>query len=97
MKRPSLTVRRLMALVAVVGLVLGPASWLARRSARLKEIAHLHERASFRAMTEGPGSASAPVETPRSRHHDDLALEYHQAARYPWVPVAPDLPEVSAP
>ncbi len=31
--------------------------------------------------------------TPRSRHYQAMARKYERAARYPWLPVAPDPPE----
>ena len=88
---PRFTVRRLMVLVAIVGLVLAAGSWLYRRTTRMKSTAAFHEQACFEALMIGPDCIL--VESPRSRFHDELAKKYHRAARYPWLPVAPDPPE----
>jgi hypothetical protein len=88
---PRLTVRPMMIVVAVVGLVLAPASWLYRRTARMKSIAHFHDQACIQALMVTPGCIL--IESPRSRFHDELAKKYHWAARYPWLPVEPDPPE----
>jgi hypothetical protein len=85
MRLPRLTTRRLLVLVAVVGIVLGAGQELRRRSARYREISNRH----FAALGfEGSGS----VWEPAPRWHSAMWKKYDRLARYPWLPVEPDPP-----
>jgi hypothetical protein len=87
---PRFTVRRLMVAVAIFGSALGI---LIERSERFRWIAADHR-------------GEVPKNIPRIKPvgmddkrwhlfewHESMARKYEHAARYPWLPVAPDLPE----
>jgi hypothetical protein len=80
--RPRFTMRWLMVAVAIVALGLGILAELHRRSARFAQIAWHHEI-----------EADICSSTTKAQHHLDLTRRYQHAARYPWLPVAPDPPE----
>ncbi len=40
-----------------------------------------------------PWPAGPPFVPAITKYHDDMRLKYERAARYPWLPVAPDPPE----
>jgi hypothetical protein len=91
MKLPRVTVRRLMIAVAVVGLIAGS---LIERGRRFREMADRH----WKLWLENPASvvdSRAPDEAQarQSEHHRAMGEKYRYAARYPWLPVAPDTPE----
>jgi hypothetical protein len=87
--RPRFTVRRLMAAVAVVGLMLGSSTWLGRRAASFREAAISH-----RAQAQHAGGSLSPITGKLwGRYNEAMADKYEQAARHPWLPVAPDPPE----
>jgi heme exporter protein D len=95
------TVRRMMVAVAVVALLLMAVSTLQRR-AHLQGLADYHAERARQIR-----SSSAPIQTPdgdysqprseaalrRAGYHHALAEKYDFAARYHWLPVAPDPPE----
>jgi hypothetical protein len=79
-----------MALVALVGIVLGVT--IERRD-RFRRMA-VHHRAEFQKLARRMNKISTqdsdwlPIEW-----HESLARKYEYAARHPWLPVAPDSPE----
>jgi hypothetical protein len=40
-----------------------------------------------------PWPAGPPFVPAITKYHDDMRLKYERAARYPWLPVAPDPPD----
>ncbi len=88
--RVRFTVRRMMVAVAVASLALGLSQWMRRRSGRFDEIHRRHVRASFEiAYSSGPWSDKEA----RMTYHWRMITKYERAARYPFLPVAPDPPE----
>ena len=95
--RPRFTVRRLMVAVAIVGIILGPAVYLGRRSSRFKQIAWAHERAMSDGAIEAAklkrrGDPRSKLAYARADFHQELWLKYFHASRCPWLPVEPDPP-----
>ena len=95
--RVRFTVRRMMVAVAVVALVLGGvlrALDLARRSAEYRRKATEAEKHEKRLVSY---SKRYPERAKRLRALSgdwaSVKEKYHRAARYPWLPVAPDPPE----
>ena len=91
--RPRCTVRRLMVAVAIVGVVLGV---MIERNSRFRKLASLHQ-AECEKLLKMPiimfaGSSDDPVMR-RLEWHYPMKLKYERAARYPWLPAAPDPPE----
>jgi hypothetical protein len=84
--RVRFTVRRLMVAVAVIGLACG----LWRRSAAYAEKARYNWSMAFALMHGYPGPEGRLREI---GYLQDLARKYERAARYPFLPVAPDPPE----
>jgi hypothetical protein len=103
MRLPRLrfTVRRLMLVVALAGLVMGGGVWgyrMWRMSAKYARIAQsfkwtesLHRglEARFQNNAQREAAKFAAVAT----HYAALVRKYERAARYPWLPVEPDPPE----
>lgn len=89
--RVQFTLRRLIVAVALVGTILGV---LAGRRSQFRGLAAYHS-AKGRAMINGglPRDDSAAWKLERDLWHGVLAEKYKRAARYPWLPVAPDPPE----
>ncbi len=86
MKLPRLTIRRLMLVVAIAGLVLGV---LVERRARFLRIAARHK-----IPASDPAFNYRGFYIPRRLiYHGMMESKYERAARYPWLPVAPDPPE----
>jgi hypothetical protein len=92
------TVRLLMAVVAIVGLVIA-AAVLARRSNEFRALAE--EQAEAEATSLGyADDARGPDGDPQrvargeqmAAYHGALKLKYERAALYPWLPVEPDPP-----
>ena len=88
MKLPRLTIRRLMVAVAVVAAPLACGAWAARRAATFREISAYHALEWSRIDTTGTQEVDA-----RAEWHRAMEMKYRDAARYPWLPVAPDPPE----
>ena len=86
--RPSLTVGRLMFGVAIAGLALGWSAWMHRRAALFEAEAARHLEVW---LTHSPTSPTRP--DPRPAYHAEMSAKYEWAARHPWLPVEPDLPE----
>lgn len=98
MPRPRFTVRRLMLAVAVAAVVLTTVQWW-RRRASYAERAEYHRRWSESkhsftpdGMSEEQMRRAFAEMAAENRFHRDLARKYEHAARYPWLPVAPDPP-----
>jgi hypothetical protein len=86
---PRFTLRRLMVAVAIIGSALG----LIERRERFRWIA-VHHRAYVPQLF--PRIKPLGMEDEHWRPiewHELMARKYEHAARYPWLPVAPDLPE----
>jgi hypothetical protein len=90
----------MMVVVAVVALLLGVVAILRRRT-HFQRLADYHAEAA-RQLRSSHGSAIHPGGayvhiplTPPSLadYHENLAAKYERAARYPWLPIAPDPPE----
>jgi hypothetical protein len=88
--RPRFTVRRLMVAVAVVGLMFGFGAWLARRSAEFQKKSDSY-LGTVRVMYSI--GRWKPRGFDRNSWAWGMAQKYHDAARHPWLPVAPDPPE----
>jgi hypothetical protein len=95
--RMQFTVRRMMAVVGVMAVVFGV--WV-RREHFLEQARHYAD-ASGTPCSEPPEAGTEAFqewigEQERQRrrveHFDRLRLKYERAARYPWLPVAPDPP-----
>jgi hypothetical protein len=87
---PRITVRRLMVAVAIIGSALGITI---ERSERFRWIA-IHHRAWV--PKHVPPIKPFGMEDKDWRlieWHELMARKYAHAARYPWLPVAPDPPE----
>jgi hypothetical protein len=85
--RPRFTLRRLMVAVAVMAVVLGLCRWLWTRSVAFRSIADAHNAQRM---------GGIPMHTenlPSLLYHIEMGNKYDRAARYPWLPVAPDPPE----
>jgi hypothetical protein len=109
MRLPRLTTRRLMVIVAVVGLTVCLPIRMARMAQqrdRLSRIAidHANWEHAYRGwyVTDGVYSVAqlkmidACHGRPNERmaaYHHSLFMKYRRAARYPWLPVPPDQPE----
>lgn len=100
--RVRFTVRGMMVAVAVAALV-GYAIRLNRLSSRYEGKARKCALTRHLAVSMECGSMIVPswmqdhrIDDLRSRriaHYDSLAFKYRHAARYPWLPIAPDPPE----
>jgi hypothetical protein len=86
--RPRFTVRWLMLATATIAVGIGLP--LERRAASLRQEAARHSGDSALVSIEemyNPTTEASRV------HHRAMAEKYYHAARYPWLPVAPDPPE----
>jgi hypothetical protein len=83
--RMRLTVRVMMAAVAIAGLSLGIGSAMQRR------VALFRQKAAQEAFLLG--SQRRPLPERKVPHHEALRRKYERAAGYPWLPVEPDPPE----
>ncbi len=96
--RVRFTVRRMMVAVAVVGVVLCLHLYLREKADPLsrgyREIADRHE---MRLHQISMDIVYRPAEKARwmlhAAHHAAMVEKYSRAARYPFLPVAPDPPE----
>lgn len=87
--RPRFILRWLMVAVAVAGVTFASTIWANRRAEHFQELAEFH---TLLGMGEHHGR-NAPEEVESLLRHRHLAGKYWRAARYPWLPVAPDPPE----
>jgi hypothetical protein len=80
--------------VAVVGVVLGLFLLVKRREDefRRQAVHHTNELAGCYAP-EGLTTAQVGAILRRRDYHRAMMIKYERAARYPWLPVAPDPPE----
>jgi hypothetical protein len=104
MPRFRFTIRRMMVAVAIVGALFGVLG-LWQRSAAYAAIAERHadEELAIVALALDALTARDGPRLPtgltlrmlmsRAVLHHKLARKYRRAARYPWLPVAPDPPE----
>lgn len=86
MRLPKFRVRTLLIIVAIVGLICGGGETLRRRRANFRQEAHDLRWAEY---VEWHGERRPNV----AEYYNRLARKYEYAARYPWLPVAPDPPE----
>lgn len=104
MRFPRMTTRRCMVLVAIVAGIIG----LAARGVRFDALAEHHSLNAgfeYEEPTNGLKKWKAfdrisehywkyrIVSDAKHKWHSMLAKKYEHAARYPWLPVAPDPPE----
>ncbi len=83
--RVRFTLRRMMIAVAILAISMAAAlRWF-----------DLHSRARAYAFwaAVSPMNIKGPKGERMAMHYDLLRLKYERAARYPWLPVAPDPPE----
>jgi hypothetical protein len=105
--RIRFTVRRLMVLVAILGLVVGVIVLSERRRVWFRGLANEHLEKGLRYFVVlGGGDSEYQRKSLRLweerygafvAHHGRLHDKYEWAARYPWLPVAADPPEPAAP
>jgi hypothetical protein len=93
MRLPRITIRRWLAVVAVVGIVLGVK--IERRN-RFGKIAADHQARFKKLVSQGhiplfADSSDAPI-VRRLEWHESMRLKDEHAARYPWLLVDPDPP-----
>lgn len=88
--RVRFTVRRLMILVAMAAAAILMADSLRRLSIEYDEKADRNRSHANLALRGYPGDA--PHQLRRAAHFVRLADKFEHAARYPWLPVAPDSP-----
>jgi hypothetical protein len=91
--RPQFTVRRLLIGVAITAVALGVPPWSRRRGESFRQRAIYHAEESEGGWVDG-GLTKAQIDRIQSRlaYHGMMAVKYRWAARYPWLPVAPDPP-----
>jgi hypothetical protein len=85
--RVRFTVRRLMVIVAIVGMAIGLSRWLWLRSLAFDRLAGFH---SIRSNYGNPLDANVQM---KLTYHNALWNKYRRAARHPWLPIEPDPPE----
>lgn len=97
--RCRLTVRRMIAVVAIIALIIGVATYLMRADHYRRRARHhaLMERSSVIAVVDGAKPAEQQELDELNRawtaHHGSLRRKYEAAATRPWAYVAPDPPE----
>jgi hypothetical protein len=79
----------MMVAVAIMGIALGPIAWMQRRAARFRQEVSRHLKVWL--IFAPPGTKDGAV--PRATFHWQMAKKYEQAARLPFLPIAPDPPE----
>lgn len=89
MKLPRLTIRRLMAVVAMAAVLSRIPAWMAWRRKQFQELSWSHAGESF-AVTRFPGVGP---KHPRWLYHRAMMEKYRNAANHPWWPVLPDPPK----
>ena len=100
MRLPRLTLKRAMLLVALVAVTLGVGGECIRRRSRFLSLASSHAAeacdgrivplALRTQMTEAELAAYGERRLAWEEYHNGLVAKYERAARYPWLPVAPD-------
>ena len=92
--RPRITVRRLLVLIALVGIGLGGSDWVRRRRAHAEAMAEHHSSLFFAAMRPIPPDDPDPFPWKKwADYHLALEFKWRRAARRPWLPFEPDPPE----
>jgi hypothetical protein len=94
--RLRFTVRRLMVAVAAVGLALGLCATCRSRSQQYYALMMSHKSRAMELIDNAqPGTDAAARRRFHTRitWHEVMYAKYKHAARYPWLPVAPDPPE----
>jgi hypothetical protein len=89
--RPRFTVRRLMMAVAIVAISFAIWIGLGRRRVQFHNLAN-HHLALVGPITTSSSHPEPTFGSPKARYHNELYIKYERAARYPWLPVASDLP-----
>jgi hypothetical protein len=89
--RPRFTMRRLILVVAIVGLLVGGWLWGERRRTKFAELEFRHQMLSIPRIIDPDLKPGPPKEV--ANYHREMAEKYRFAATYPWLPVAPDPPE----
>jgi hypothetical protein len=84
MKLPRITVRRLMVAVAIFGIMAGGGVEARRRHDRFLAVAERHWWATL--------TWPLRLDPREFEWHRAMQAKYERAARYPWLPVAPDTP-----
>jgi hypothetical protein len=90
------TIGRLMIAVAALSVVMGLGGMMRRRveySSRMTYHARQYRMRLSRLVRAREGLPPGPIEPASFRYHFKMAEKYEWAARYPWLPVAPDPPE----
>ena len=94
MPRVRFTVRRLMIAVAIIALVLGG---LVARGRHLRHVGDEFQRKGrklYLKYRRGDWIEKSTVEANRWLYYYlNMSYKYREAARHPWLPVGPDLPE----
>ena len=100
--RPRLTIRRLMAVVAILALLMGEGVWISEMRAR--SAVYRLQAFDYELMTLRAGSNVLTEDGRFVRRYDDendwlcdawacqLAEKYRRLSDYPWLSVGPDLP-----
>jgi hypothetical protein len=86
MRFPRMTIRRLLALVAVLAVVLGLLATLQRRRERFRRLADEYQSA-VHAVYIGPSDPYLEI----PNYHSDLAERCRRVAARPWMPFEDDL------
>jgi hypothetical protein len=80
--------------------MIGVLAWLKRRSERFGHLARYHQGGRVSILAFGTdricrqmNERGEVVSNRANRWHEVLEKKYREAARYPWLPVAPDPPE----
>ncbi len=100
--RVRFTVRRLMVLVAIVGIFVGLGVEGAKRRARFRELAAKHQEKGMQWFAFFPGGKSQHQDEmmrlyeervgPTIEYYCGLRDKYERASLYPWLPVGSDPP-----
>jgi hypothetical protein len=91
--RVRFTVRRMMVAVAMLAALLAIGAGLQRRQARFERLFSYHRGLAGPMIIHSFDPGSPTSKTASGRWHWDLSMKYADAARRPWLPVAPDPPE----
>jgi hypothetical protein len=97
--RRRISIRMLMALVAIAALIMA-GGVLVKRSSEFRALAEEQadsEMASLEYAGDARGERGDPQRVARGEqmaaYHRELRIKYERAARYPWLSVEPDPPE----
>jgi hypothetical protein len=98
--RVQFTVRRMMVVVAIAGVLLWPTRWLGTRVRAYRWMVDYHAAKMAKYLVPGPpgtppdlvDSRGEVLSVERDRWHAEMWAEYRRAARYPWLSVEPDPP-----